>query len=289
MKVLYITGLFPTPELPIRGMFIQKRLEYLLKAGISFDVICPYFIETGFELTIRKLFSNTTKEYTVEKINGFTYNYIPVKIDFLKKKFKLNFICQMMADEIIGKINISDYDVIHTQWLYPQGCAAYLIKTKTNLPLVITTQGSDIHTIPFKNNKLKKICSQTLNNADKLIFVSNYLLKKAREIGYNKQNYEIINNGVDTKIFYDINKRLVREKLKLPINLKIAGFIGNLVYVKRADKLPEIFKNIKELDENILFVIIGLGKYKKCIQKKCLSLNINTIFFNELNHNEISL
>ncbi len=63
-----------------------------------------------------------------------------------------------------------------------------------------------------------------LENADKVIFVSNALLNKAKSFGYSGSNSVVIPNGIEPDLF----KPLDREKIKreLELNKKVIGFVG---------------------------------------------------------------
>ena len=50
---------------------------------------------------------------------------------------------------------------------------------------------------------------------------------------------------------------------------KVVGFVGNLVPVKGADRLPDIFDSIYEkCNQETEFVVIGDGELRKQIEKQ---------------------
>ena len=117
------------------------------------------------------------------------------------------------------------------------------------IPYVVTCHGSDINKMGSDFNSFYVgrlvnffwvISSQMkrLNNADFVTFVSEALCQKACNMGYVGTSFEIINNGFNSEIFFPDPNR--QSKLTL-------GFVGNLIPIKRLDKLAYILKLI--LDE----------------------------------------
>jgi len=84
-----------------------------------------------------------------------------------------------------------------------------------------------------------------LERAARTIFVSNALLEMAKQFGYSRKNTMVVPNGFDLNIFKPLEKELIRKELGIhSLGYKYVGFVGNLNYVKRADKLTEIFLKI---------------------------------------------
>ncbi len=92
---------------------------------------------------------------------------------------------------------------------------------------------------------------EVLESADKVFFVSNFLLTTARKLGYKSDNYIVINNGYPPDIFKFDNKK----ESKYPI----IGFCGNLNNVKNVVSLAGIFEIIKIKFPEAKMQIIGQG------------------------------
>jgi len=250
LKVLYLTNSFPTKEIPSDGIFNYRRVEVLRKFGIGVGVVTYNNIIKKNGMDFKKSYNMRDAEFKddlhVEVINYFRnpifskYGRLIVKIKNYFKK--------------------GNYDFIQTHFIW-NGYLGYLLKRKYKIPYVLTVHGSDIHTDPFNNRKIKKITLQALNNADHVIFVSEYLLTKARQLGFKGKNYAIIANGIDPAKF----KILDNNK---PKDYKIVGFAGGLDPVKRALSLPDIFREINSLDPSIRFMIIGDGVLRKEVDEK---------------------
>lgn len=76
-----------------------------------------------------------------------------------------------------------------------------------------------------------------------------------------------IPNGYDPSVFYPVDKVKIRKELGLyEENKKYVGYVGNLVYIKRADKLGEIFAKIASKVPNTRFIIVGDGPLRKKVE-----------------------
>jgi len=123
--------------------------------------------------------------------------------------------------------------------------------------------------------KRKERYVEILEKASKVIFVSNALLKKAKSFGYSGKNAVVIPNGYDPAVFKPMDKDTVRKELGIyKGNTHYISIVGNLVPIKRADKLPEIFKKIAKDLPNTRFIIVGDGVLRDRILKEMKDLDV---------------
>lgn len=263
MNILIITALRPTESNSMGGIFVTRRIKRLQECGIQCHVV-SFYIEDCWLIgwMKRRLNKKTDKKEPYHpqiKRDGVTYNFIKIKLAFFDHIFYTKFIGKIMGKGIKKSIRLEDYDIIHSHWVYPHGYAASLLKTETGIPCIITAHGSDIHTNPKKRPDTKEFTIFALENANYVIFVSNKLVQQAKELGYSGKNAVVIPNGVNTKEFFPRNKDEARTSLGLPDNSTYVGYVGNLLEVKGADRLPEIFSHIKKKVPGVEFIVIGDG------------------------------
>lgn len=297
-KILYITGMYPHDDNNMSGIFITRRLNELKSEyGLKFRAIAPVpkfnsTIARFYEKISKKHFSNVTHNKNKEY-----YNYIFYDLKFIDYIYRLlnkgeygRLLAKKFLAEIEKKIDIRSYNLTHVHWAFPTGLIAYYIKKKYGIPYILTVHGSDIHTYPQKNKTIKKYTLKVLENADKVIFVSNYLRETAKQMGYNCDTDVVIPNGVDLKIFKPINKDEAKKRLGLSLGNKYVGFVGNLIPIKNAQLLPDIFLSIKNKTQNSTsFLVIGDGVLKTDIENKCKQANLDVVFTGRIASDDVAL
>jgi glycosyltransferase involved in cell wall biosynthesis len=184
-----------------------------------------------------------------------------------------------MAQTIEKRKNMKEFGLFHAHRVFPEGYAAMLLSKKHDLPYLVTAHGGEIHSI---SNNNKTAVREVLEKAAKVIFVSKALMKDACEkLGYDKYNGVVIPNGVDTDLFKPMDKETARKIMGLPIDRKIVGFVGNLIEVKGADRLPAIARELMKLRSDVFFLIVGDGPLMKMLRER---MPVTTRFAGRLNH-----
>lgn len=292
MKILIISGTSPSKLYPFGGIFVAKRYENLKKRcscslyKIGKEYSKLYKIIHKYILLKGNLEDDTN--LTIDNIEWGTINIKQTILGKLIEKidialyYKLYF---MIKRKNINKILLEKYNLIHIHWVYPTGYIGMILSKKYDIPYIVTAHGSDIHTLPKKDKKVLKYTLQVLENARKVIFVSENLKKEAMELGYSGKNAVVIYNGVDTNKFYPIDEKI---KIKNSRNIKKIGYIGRLDEIKGADRIPLIFNYINKKNKNIQYVIIGNGKLKDEILESLRKYGICVKFYSSINQNELN-
>ncbi len=141
---------------------------------------------------------------------GYLLNCIKIKKKFF---FQINKFISVMKfaseiDSIVKKYNIN---IIHAHSLY-FGYLNYYIKS--HVPKVFTPMGSDI-IIQSQNNYIyKNMAKKAYIGSDIVTGDSIFLQKKGFILGAKKKDNYIIQNGVDSNIFYS-KKNNLKKKLDL--------------------------------------------------------------------------
>lgn len=288
MNILILSGIYPTSQNLYGGIFVTRRCKVLNKYAkydlyglVENDNKKIAYIKKALNKNINNtcqrniMVDNVTWNYLLYNKN--LMNYILLKIvknnQHIYKKELLN-----KVKFIEKSINIKKYDLIHVHWAFPEGYIVKCLSEKYSIPYVLTVHGSDIHTNPLKNEMIKKYTLESLESASQVIFVSNYLLQKAKSLGYSGENSVVINNGVDIDRFDIMDKEKIKKELNINKKNKVIGFVGNLINVKRADKFPTIFDKISKLYNNVEFLIVGEGDLKDKLIKECKNKNLNIEF-----------
>ncbi len=292
MKILVITNLFPYPGNETRGNFITNRLKALKKFNVDFNVFGTISQDSLFAKVFRKITGSARQEKYGDyyEIDGIRYNYLSFDRRLydifseyvLKKDYTLEY-AKELANKKYKSFVQEKYDLIHAHGMFnpPAGLVAKLLSQKLNIPYVVTCHGSDINLLM---ENAKELYIDVLGNADKVIFVSNALLNKAKSLSYSGTNAVVIPNGIDPKIFKPLDKKKIKRELGL--NKKVVGYVGNLKYVKRADKFSEIFENIA-LKQEVEFLVVGDGELREYVEKECRQKSLKVKFVGRVPNDEV--
>ncbi len=289
---LIFTNLFPYFNDTQGGSFITNRLMIFKSLNIDFNVyaIIPddtYFVKLLKKYSGKKIFDNTKNNF---ELNGINYNYIKIHRNLLnvikertiREKIFLQY-SKHILEILYDQIKNQNYNLIIAHGMYdpPAGLIAKIFSEKLNIPYIVNCQGSDIN---YKMQLSPELYIDVFENAAKVVFVSNAILEKAKDYGYSGNNAIVSPNGVDLDNFKLLDKNKI--KIELGLKNKVVGFVGNLLPVKRADKLPEIFYEINKQKE-VDFLVVGDGPLKKEIEQRCKEKNLNVLFTGKIPHDEI--
>lgn len=271
MKALVVTNVFPNSQQPNYGIFIKQRIKEMSQfCEIKVVAPTPYFPP----IKISKkwyLFSKIPAREIYEDIKLFHPRW------FVFPKIGTNISGVSFFFSIIGVIKKIqrefDFDLIDAHCIYPDGVGAVLAAKFLKKPIVLSARGTDIN-LYTQYPLVRKQIIATLNNADKIIAVSEALKNKINELGIDNSKIITIPNGIDTYRFRPLSKIEARKKLNLPFEKKIILSIGNLIEGKGFHHIINALDKIKK-KEDILLVIIGEGEYRKKIERLIKVLEIS--------------
>ena len=227
MKVLYISGMYPTPDYPQKGIFCHEQVKALKQIGVDVDVVVPMTVYD--------------KEYETKK---WKYEDVEIQyVRFLKLPGGRGY-------EHIGKllyyslllsgIKFQEYDIIHADAPLPAGDAALKLSKKYKIPFVVHGHGLDVFfDESYKDapncKKISKVCKQVYEQANAIAGVSQKVLNCIQErVDIYDKSY-VVYNGEDTTKFYPMSEK-ISEKYILTV--------GNLIALKGHDDTIKAFAKL---------------------------------------------
>jgi len=263
MKIAYIVNArIPTEK--AHGYQIMKVCESLSLAGVQVELILPNRVneikEDPFSYyDIKKIFSI----FKVKTLNFISLSTYIGKLAFVLHRisFFINLIDLRLNKDTI--IYSRDPEIV---WLFKKkGYKAFY----------------NAHNYPSKGDWVIKFF---LRDTDGIICNSNGTKDRFSKAGF--VNTEAVQNGVDLDEFKNIkeSKEELRKSLNLPIDKKIAMYVGHLYKWKGVYTLIDVAKII---DPNIDIVIVG-GNKDDLVQfdKACVERGVSNIIL--LGHKEKS-
>jgi teichuronic acid biosynthesis glycosyltransferase TuaC len=181
------------------------------------------------------------------------------------------------ARVIEATVDVPSYDVVvaHGMYLLPAGTVAAELAETWHLPFTVVMHGSDVNITMAKR---AKAYVHVLQQASIAIFVSDALRKKARSLGLTGGRTAVIPNGVDTQVFRPSGRRGSADPVVL--------FVGNLLKIKGADRLPGIFRAVARMVPDAKFVVVGDGPEQAAVEHGVRGLDAT--FLGRLSQTEVA-
>lgn len=263
-----------------RGMFnaVINRVKHLKSiCSYEIDVLLISEYEPWY---VRKLrHTKKTKYPQSVQIDG-----IDINIKWMRY-FLLDYILQMKLHTSAFFKNIyvrrntkllKGYDLVIA---HSTDSALYALnaKKKYGIPYTVTWHGTDIHTQPLFNPSRKRQVETIIRNADVNFFVSKALLNTSDKITTEGTKY-VLYNGYDYRFkkYSDVERENLRIKLGVK-NKKVVTFAGNFFEVKNILTIPLIFKSVYQDYKDVVFWMIGDGKFRA--QVESLSDGLPVVFW----------
>jgi glycosyltransferase involved in cell wall biosynthesis len=304
MKVFVLTNLFPREgnlaSGSANGVFITRRIEQCVKLGIDYTAV-PVWFKDGWLDSLEGRLRRKEQINPVKEFNGVQYSRVDCKrkatwlvwrlirkINLITEEHIIAKQAESFARCVESRFDLSSFDLIHAHGMYtpPAGLIAQILSEKYSKPYVLTVHGSDVNILMEKR---KKVYLDVFESAQAVIFVSNALLEKARSFGYSGKNAVVIPNGYDPQIFRSLDKDQVRRQLGIYTEgYKYVGFVGDLIEIKRADKLVEIFDLIRKGYPKVKFIVVGDGHLKDKMEREAEDKGLEVLFTGRLDQSEVA-
>ena len=260
----------------------HNRLKYLTKLipNAEFEP----FILKEYDGFMRRVLKHTSVRNKTEVFNydGISYKVIWLKSSFVDTILNMfwgeKFFLYRELKKFVKKMPLSDLIIAHS---YYPGYVASKVSAMRNIPYTVTWHGSDIHSNPKRNRKLRKKTARIIEGAFVNYFVSQNLLELSSYVT-EKGNKTVLYNGVNNEMFTHLGekeKTTIRQQhyITTPLNM---AFIGNLYPVKNVMVLPDVFNNVQtKYGDEISFHIIGDGDLRKPLEDKCREKSLRVRFW----------
>lgn len=230
MRLLTFTSLYPHPEKPSHGIFVETRLRHLLASGeVQSRVVAPV---PWFPLAhpVFGRYAGYARIPAMEQRHG---------IQVLRPRFaaipKLGMgiapvLLAAGARRTVAQVlDSTGFDVIDAHYFYPDGVAAAMLGRYFNKPVVITARGSDISLVPAHRMARRQIV-WAARQVQGLIAVCNALREAMVALGIPACKIGTLRNGVDLSLFQPTDRERVRARLGIGCYTLLS--VGNLVPVK---------------------------------------------------------
>lgn len=263
MKILFITKLYPTTELPASGTFVQ---EHAKSAQLYHDVIVLHCAgKDSTQVAPWRMLRECDREITA----GIpTYRIWERESSSRISAFMIRVSALWHAIQTISSQDSSP-DMIHFQ-SYSVGAASTIVGWLYGIPLVATEHSSEFYRLPL--SKLHRLGALLAFKGAQTVMPVSASLRLAIEENYRIQaNFRVVPNAVDIALFQPT-----------PIPDRSEYFHKRILFVGTLDKshkkgMPYLLDALGELNcrrQDWLLDIVGDGPSRTQYQKKVADLGI---------------
>lgn len=238
-RVLVITTSFPGKNNPSEGVFVANLLRHFL-TKYDLNILVP-----------RKLLCLKTWKTNYEEFDEFE-NLVRrpryINLGLRTKQFAIiSLISFAISSLTFSKRNNT---FIYAHFIFPNGCAAYLISKLLGIPYFIASGESAIRDLPF--------IKSALQNASGIITVSEKLKRQISDkYEVRAEKILVAPNRADSDRFKVLDKARCRKLLGYSDSDKILIFVGQFIERKGYLILQEA---MELLDESVKVILIGRGE-----------------------------
>ena len=185
---------------------------------------------------------------------------------------------RFLYKELIGRVDIGEYGLMHATTLYSDGALALKINQIWGIPYVVGIRGSDVNSFSKYRPDLRDVAKKVLKNASKIVFVSSSIENTFHNLSFIKPITEILSsktvtmgNGIDDFWLKNITGRRSLQPSRIL-------YIGNFTRNKNVKRLIKAILGLHERHKAIHLDIVGKGgaDEKKIIELASLHKDIIT-------------
>jgi teichuronic acid biosynthesis glycosyltransferase TuaC len=224
MKVLVFTSLYPNMVQPNLGIFVENRARRLASAGIDVQVVAPVF-EPVWPLSLLSRFRKELPPL-VETRHGLTVHHPRVP--------QVPGLWQRNPGAMVGSCLTPlrairrdfPFDLIDAHYFFPDGSAAATLGEMLDVPVIITSRGSDITDWPSRP-VARRMILLAAEKAAGLAAVSNSLVQQMAALGMNREKIALLRNGVDLDHFRPLDRTAARKAygVECPCVVSVAALV----------------------------------------------------------------
>lgn len=269
-RVLVLSHLYPSPELPGLGPFVHEQVSALrINSGVDARVVCctPFWCSTFHPAKIARvyqLYRARLRELRWQQHDGVPVLYLPYLVGGLFRRW-------LHADTYRNAVLAAadwlrarfDFEVIHAHTSFLDGTAALALSRRFNVPYLLTE-----HTGPFRqltdHPLMRARTVRALTGARQVYCVSGALADDVRAALPAAQHgkIDVLANGVDTAQFY-----LPPQRAADPARPRLLSVIS-LDANKNPLLLLDAFKQLLADVPGATLTIAGDGELRGAVEAK---------------------
>lgn len=182
-----------------------------------------------------------------------------------------------LASKMVDVALSAKLDLLHVHYAIPHTTSALfarqILREKgINLPVVTTLHGTDI-TIVGRDPSFKHVVNHSINHANGVTAVSDYLRRETLLDSEITKEIEVIPNFIDTERFRPMDKRHFKAAL-CPEGQPLLMHVSNFRPVKRAPDVIRIFRELLDRSMEAKLLMVGDGPDRAVAERLARELGV---------------
>lgn len=281
MHVVVIPSWYSNNENRVLGSFFKEQAIALSESGvnitIAYNEIIPLLKYKDFKI----IFQNRITRSIEDGLDTYRYKDYNYYLHYHKRFLFFSKRLEKLISKIIfekGKI-----DLLHFHSCFWAGVCASYLKTKFNIPYVITEHTS-VYNSKFIKKSYMKYVKKAYDGSCALISVSRSLKNELSQISINK-NLHVIHNFLDGNIFKQLGSNNSKVKSKVFKFFSLAFLVEGKGFIELIDACEKLFN----LGYEFTLEIGGDGYLRSELEKQVINKGLSDVvkFLGLLDRNEV--
>lgn len=253
MKILIISKSFPSSQFPSSGIFVKDFADTISLSN-RIEILSP----KPYTNKLLASFSPKWRDIGAIEPRTVAEKYSirrPIYIS-LPRKILYKYAGYLYWIGIRRSFQPTEYDLIHVNWLYPDGYIVPILKVKyPKIPIVITIHGSDWYA-DNDNEKVNSLKGRSLFAADLVLTVGDKLRTDILKV-YPDLTHNVVSvpNGIRVDSL-DPKSEMETVHFKKGIQKKLL-MVGNYVKLKGHIFLFTALKNLRKNGYDFDLILVG--------------------------------
>ncbi|HEX3928882.1 MAG TPA: glycosyltransferase [Gemmatimonadales bacterium] len=275
MRLLLVTGVYPTPRRPIKGTFNRDLVTGLRAAGDEVRVIAP----VPWTDLLR-----APRAAPAEPDVRYPTWWYPPRLDHAGHHRWMSLTIPAAARRATADWQP---DLVLGYWTHPDGTVALDVAHQLAVPGVVMVGGTDVRVLT-RNAARRRIIVETLARADLVLAVGDALRMRVLELGMAADHVQSFQRGVDTARFSPGSGVEARRALGLPLDRAVFLWIGRMAHVKGLDVLLTAWRDVANLPTPPLLVLIGDGEERTALARMAVPFGDSVRFVGPVAHEALA-
>ena len=168
-----------------------------------------------------------------------------------------------------------DYDLIHGQWVLPNGAVAALVAQRRKLPLVLSLHGSDVF-LAERTAPTAWVGAWAAQRADGITACSGDLAARLAKLGGPAARMAVVPYGIDPDVFRPdpAGGAAVRAELGIAAGRPVLMWVSRMVYKKGLTVLLNALPQVLRQHPQLLLVLGGYGDLRDELEQQARELGV---------------